>query len=78
MNTVETIKTLRNREPLRMFNRKTKEFSHIQYKGKGCWERYVSWSRRNWRKQNTYLSLKDVLNLRYQIAIDCQEACFYD
>ena len=76
MITNNIIKKLRNREPLLLFNRKTKEFHHVQYKGRGSWEKFVSWNRRNWRKQNAYLSLKDVLNLRAQIAIDCQEMCF--
>lgn len=77
--TKEFIAHLRQRKSIKFFDRKTKLFHHIQINKKSkriCWERYVSRDNKNWIKWNEYLSIKDVLNLRAEIAVHCQEMCF--
>lgn len=79
MNTKETIKHLRDGGSLNIWNTKTKLFTKIQLNRREkfiCWQRYVSKDRRNWRKYNDCLSLKEVMNIRSAIAIQCQEMCF--
>ena len=62
--TKETLTKLRNRQPLRLFDRANKMFVHIQFNKKEtgfvCWERWVSKDKSNWVNHNLYLSLKDV------------------
>lgn len=80
METIETIKHLRHGGVLNFFNRKQKTFVKIQLNKKEkdfvCWQRFESKDRRTWVEQNKYLSLKDVMDIRAQIAIECQEMCF--
>jgi len=59
----ETLQTLRNRQPLRLFDTKDKTFIRIQLNKKEkfvCWEKWVSKDKQNWVNHNLYLSLKDV------------------
>ena len=62
--TKETLSKLRNKQPLRLFDRANKMFVHIQFNQKEtgfvCWERWVSKDKTNWVNHNKYLSLKDV------------------
>lgn len=61
--TADQLQTLRNREPLKLWDRTRKMFVQIQINKKDnqvCWERWVSKDRRNWVNWNLYLSLKDV------------------
>lgn len=62
--TTEQLKKLRIKEPLRLFDTANKMFVTIQFNKKEtkfvCWQRFHSLDRRNWVKQNDYLSLKDV------------------
>ncbi len=61
----ETVKTLRQGEPIRFFNRVTKTFIHFQLnrnEKRICWERYASLDKRNWVKQASHYSLKDINN----------------
>lgn len=57
------IKKLRDREALRLFDKADKTFVTIQLNRKEkyvCWERWVSKDKRNWKKINGYLSLREV------------------
>lgn len=79
METKETIKHLRDGHSLHLFDRKERLFHTFQLNKKAhfiCWQRFVSKDRNNWREWNSYLSLKDVLNERARIAINCQEMVF--
>jgi hypothetical protein len=77
--TQEFITDLRNGFGKILFDRKTKLFHHIQLNKKAkhiCWQRHVSNDKRNWVEWNYSLSLREVLDLRAEIAIHCQEMCF--
>jgi len=77
--TLDFISRLRYGESINLFDRKTKLFHHIQINRKEkrvCWERYVSSDKKNWIKWNVCLSIKDILSLRAEIAVHCQEMCF--
>lgn len=60
----ETLKKLRDRKPVLLWDRANKLFVQIQFnkkeKGFVCWEKWVSKDRINWVNHNLYLSLKDV------------------
>lgn len=62
-----TLSTLRNRQSITLFDKSTKLFTHIQFNKKEndfvCWERWVSYDRRNWVNHNLYLSLHDIDNI---------------
>ena len=77
--TLDVIGKLRRREPVKLFDRSNKVFHHIQINSKAksiCWMRYISKDRQNWILQNEYLSLREVLDLRAEIAIRSQAAMF--
>lgn len=60
------IKKLRDRENLRLWDRTDKTIVHIQLNKREqyvCFERFVSKDKRNWKKLNGYLSLRDVWNI---------------
>ena len=68
MNT--TIKRLRNRENITLFDSGTKLFHRIQLNKTTpfiCWQRFVSTNRNNWVKHNECLSLKEIVQLQTQI-----------
>lgn len=57
------IKKLRHREALHLFDKVDKTFITIQLNRKEkyvCWERWISKDKRNWKKINGYLSLREV------------------
>lgn len=64
---IETLKTLRDRQPLKLFDKANKMFVRIHFnkneKKFVCWERWVSKDKINWVNWNLYLSLKDVNNI---------------
>lgn len=63
------IRKLRNREAINQFNPATKVFTKIQLNRKAgfiCWQRFVSLDRRNWIEQQSYLSIKGVIQLIQQ------------
>ncbi len=65
------IKTLRHGGVLDMWDTEQKLFIKIQLNRKEsfvCWQRYVAKSRGNWVKWNDYLSLKDVMSIRQDLA----------
>jgi hypothetical protein len=56
------IAKLRNRQVLNLFSKKNKMFIKIQLNKKEnfiCWQMFYSLDKRNWVKQNEFLSLKD-------------------
>lgn len=69
--TIELLKKLRNRQPVKLFDKANKVFVQIQFNKKEtdfiCWERWVSKDKRNWVNHNLYLSLKDVNTILNQI-----------
>lgn len=70
MDTLDTIKKLRHKKSLNMFDRKENLFTKIQLNKKEkfvCWQRFVSKDKCNWINWNDYLSLKDVLNIQSKI-----------
>ena len=70
MTTSETVKALRNGENVRFFDKEKKCFVQFQLNKKEsfiCWERHGSLDKRNWVKQNEFLSIKDVLNIREKL-----------
>lgn len=78
-NTNDVVKHLRDSRSIRMYDRKTKFFYHIQINKKMkriCWERWVSRDNHNWVKWNECITLREVLVLRAKIATNCQEMCF--
>jgi len=70
--TKEQLIKLRNRQPLRLYDRVNKIFVQIQLNKKEtkfvCWQRFHSLDKRNWVEQNSYLSLKDVDSILKKIA----------
>lgn len=64
----ETVKKLRNKQRINLYDSTNKVFIAIQFnkkeKGFVCWERWVSKDRNNWINHNLYLSIKDVLSIR--------------
>ncbi len=59
----ETIKVLRQGEPIRFFDRMTKTYIQFQLNRNEkyiFWERYASLDKRTWLKQASYYSLKDI------------------
>lgn len=68
--TPETLMKLRNRQPLRLFDKSEKLFHTIQLNRSTsfiCWQRFVSRDRKNWTKHNETLTLKDVNQIIEQI-----------
>jgi len=62
-----TVKSLRDRKPLKMHDRSTQLFTHIQINKNAefiCWQRFVSLDKRKWTELNSYLTLKEVLSIR--------------
>jgi hypothetical protein len=62
----EQLKKLRDRDSLKLFDKKNKLFVRIQLNKKEafiCWERWVSKDKSNWVNWNLCLSLKDVANV---------------
>ncbi len=62
----DIILKLRNRQPVKLWDKVNKIFIHIQLNKKDdriCWQRFHSLDRRNWREQNSYLRLKDVIQI---------------
>lgn len=60
---LETLKKLRNKEPLKIYNSKLKVFHQFQLNKEAkhvCWKHYVSKDRKNWININLFLSLKDI------------------
>ena len=68
----DTIKTLRDRQPLKLYDAHTRMFVTIQLNKKEkafvCWERWVSSDRKNWVCHNEFLSLKDVRQILNEIS----------
>lgn len=67
----EAIKNLRHGGSLSMFDTSEKLFIRIQLNKKEkyvCWERWVRKSGGNWVNWNLYLSLKDVMDIRQELA----------
>jgi len=72
MTTSEAIKTLRQGGSLNMFDSVDRLFIKIQLNRKAefvCWQRFAAKRRGEWTIWNEYLSLKDVLNIRHELAI---------
>lgn len=68
--TPETLTKLRNRQPLRLFDKSEKLFQTIQLNRSTsfiCWQRFVSKDRKNWQHWNECLSLKEVNQIIEQI-----------
>tara|TARA_R110000868_G_C10726827_1_gene751258 strand:+ start:617 stop:859 length:243 start_codon:yes stop_codon:yes gene_type:complete len=78
MTNTEAVKNLRHGGILDMFDRKERLFTKIQLNRQEtkfvCWQRFVAKTRGNWTKWNDYLSLKDVMKIRQQIALNTQTA----
>lgn len=77
--TIDFIISLRDGRNIILFDRKTKYFHQfsLSKKAKGiCWQRHVSKDRRAWINWNECLSLREVLDCRAEIAVNCQETCF--
>jgi hypothetical protein len=74
----EAIKNLRHGGVLDMWDKVEKLFVKIQLNRQEtkfvCWQRFTAKQRGNWTKQNDYLSLKDVMKIRLQIAMNTQTA----
>ena len=72
MTNHEAIKQLRHGGNLNMFDTKDRLFIRIQLnrteKKFVCWERWVAKQRGNWVNWNKYLSLKDVMKIRHELA----------
>jgi len=65
-----TVKALRDKKPLKLFDSETKYFHHLQlnkYADKICWQHFVSTNKKNWQEWNSYLSIKDVLSIRAKV-----------
>ncbi len=59
------IQKLRNRKPVDFYN-SDKKFMKIQINKKTnniCWQRFVSSDKKNWIEQNSYLNLKEVMQV---------------
>jgi hypothetical protein len=77
--TLDFIHTLRHGNPVTLFDPNSKLFYHIQINKKAkhiCWQRYASIDRKNWIEYNYSLSLREVLDLRAELAIKQQRLCF--
>lgn len=71
MTNNEAIKQLRNGGSLSMFDTSEKLFIRIQLNRKEnfvCWERWVRKSGGMWVNWNLYLSLKDIISIRKELA----------
>jgi len=80
-NTQRVINNLRHKDSMLMFNTKEKTFVKIQLNPTSeriCWQKYISKDKRNWIKWNECLSLKEVLDVRAEIAIVNQSMCFVE
>lgn len=65
------VHTLRHGGVLNMWDKENKLFVKIQLNRKEkfvCWQRFVAKPKGDWTNWNDYLSLKDVLKIREQIA----------
>lgn len=65
----DRLQTLRNRQRLNMWDTNTKTFYSFQLNKSAdfiCWEQWTSKDRRQWVKQNEYLSLKDVMSKSFK------------
>lgn len=72
MTNQEAIKQLRHGGSLNMFDTKDRLFVRIQLNKTEnfvCWERWVAKQRGNWVNWNKYLSLKDVIKIRQELAL---------
>lgn len=66
----ETVKRLRDGLSVRLWDRQNKLFVHFQLNKKEsfiCWQRFHSKDKRNWVEQNSYLTLRDVMQIRNEI-----------
>ncbi len=71
MTNNEAIKQLRHGGSLSMFDTSEKLFIRIQLNRKEnfvCWERWVRKSGGRWVNWNLYLSLKDIISIRKELA----------
>lgn len=70
----DLVRKLRNRQTVRFFDRNNKIFiAFCINRNEKCsvfWEKHVSLDKRNWVKQNEYLSLKDVLRIVDRINVN--------
>lgn len=59
------VKTLRNRENLRLYNKVNKSFYQFQLNKNTkriFWELYISKDKSNWIKLNSFVSLKEIVH----------------
>jgi len=77
--TQDFILRLRNKQNVTLFDRKTKLFHHFQLNKSTkfiCWQRHITADKQNWKEHNSCLSLSEVLDIRAEIGVHCQEMCF--
>lgn len=77
--TLDFISRLRRGESVKFLDPDTKLFHHFQInksEKRVCWERYVSYDRRNFVKWNVCLHIRDILDFRALIAVKNQARCF--